>query len=108
MLGRYMDPYGCQAHIRGQRKLWEKWYTQFFIIAAGALIFGPETDFLSLAFLAVPWAIVYFYVKSRRRRQYDLYYAVQEEILRTGEPQWVPYDKVRLHMIDRNPLAVWP
>ena len=54
------------------------------------------------------YAIWYFAVKAKHRRQYDLYYTVQDEIIQTGEPQWVPYDKERLKLLDRNPLAYWP
>jgi hypothetical protein len=108
MLGRYMDPYGCQCHLRAQRNLWEKWYTSFFITAVIILVSGPETDFLSLAIIGPIYAAYYFWNKAKHTRQYKMYYAVQDEILRTGEPEWVPYDKVRLKMLDRQPMAVWP
>jgi hypothetical protein len=102
-----MDPYGCQAHMQARRQLWEKWYTGFFISCGVTLIFA-EVDWV-LIFLALPaYAIWYFSVKAKHRRQYDLYYGVQEKILTTGEPEWVPYDKERLKLLDRNPMAVWP
>ena len=108
MLGRYMDPYGCQAHLRSQRNLWEKWYTGFFISCGIAVVFG-EVDFVA-AFIAIPlYAIWYFYVKAKHTRQYNLYYKIQDKIINeNGEPQWVPYDRDRLKLIDMNPMAVWP
>lgn len=108
MLGRYMDPYGCQAHLRAQRSLWEKWYTGFFISCIPAILFGGADSIIGL-FLVVPiYAVWYFSVKAKHRRQYYQYYDIQNQILQTGEPKWVPYDKARLKLLDRNPLAVWP
>jgi hypothetical protein len=107
MLGRYMDAFGCQAHMRGAGRRWEKWYTGFFISCGITLLFA-DIDWV-FCFIALPaYALWYFSVKAKHRRQYDRYFAVQDEVLRSGEPEWVPYDKDRLKLIDKNPLAVWP
>ena len=107
MLGRYMDPFGCQAHMRSQRGLWEKWYTNFFI-TIGCTVLFCEVDWLSIFLIGPLCALRYFYIKDKYRRQYDTYYAVQDEIIQTGEPKWVPYDKKRLALINQNPSACWP
>lgn len=107
LLGRYMDPYGCQAHMRAQHSLWEQWYTGFFVSCAVAIVFGAIDWFT--AFIAIPgYACWYFYVKAKHTAQYNLYYSVQDEIIKTEEPQWVPYDRERLKMLDSDPRAVWP
>jgi hypothetical protein len=108
MLGRYMDPYGCQGHMRSAHIRWQNWYTGFFVALGIGVLLGPDTDFVSLIIAGLPCAIWYFCAKRSHRKQYDLYYGIQERIIETGEPQWVPYDKTRLELLDRNPLAVWP
>jgi hypothetical protein len=102
-----MDPYGCQAHMRDQRLLWERWYTGFFISCAIAAVCGGLDSLACLVFIPA-YAIWYFAIKAKHRSQYNLYYVAQDEILQTGESRWVPYDKERLKLIDQNPLAVWP
>jgi hypothetical protein len=107
MLGRYMDPFGCQVHIRNTRSRWEQWYTGFFVSVGLALLFG-EVDLLAI-FLVFPfYAAWYFGMKAKHTRQYRLYYQVQDKILQTGEPQWVPYDKFRLKKIEQDPRLIWP
>jgi hypothetical protein len=106
-LGRYMDPYGCEAHIRGAKNRWAEWYTGFFISAGIGALFGV-VDWVFI-FVALPvMAIWYFTVRAIHVKQYDLYYGVEQRTLATGEPEWVPYDKDRLKLLDENPLAVWP
>ena len=107
MLGRYMDPFGCQAHLRTQHRLWDRWYTEFFISCAIALVLAPIA-WPTIFIFAPIYFVWYRATKAKHRRQYNLYYAVQDQILQTGESAWVPYDKTRLKLIDRNPLAVWP
>jgi hypothetical protein len=106
-LGRYMDPFGCQGLMQNQKHLWEKWYTGFLIVAGSAAVFGG-VDALFL-FLVLPiYAAWYLSVRAVYRRRYDRYWAVLQEIERTGQPVWVPYDKRRLKLIDARPQAVWP
>jgi hypothetical protein len=107
-LGRYMDPYGCQALMRGSRKAWQKWYTPFFIVLLGSVIFGPDTDFIGTILAAMILAPWYFAVKAKYRRNYDYYFAVQAECLRTDQPQWVAYTKKELKFMDRYPPTVRP
>jgi hypothetical protein len=102
-----MDPYGCQCHMRSAKALWEQWYTGMFISAGIGLLFGAVDWVFFFVVLPILW-IWYSAVKAKHRTQYTLYYSVQDEIIRTGEPQWVPYDHERLKLIDRNPMAVWP
>jgi hypothetical protein len=106
-LGRYMDPFGCQGHMRSAKTLWEKWYTGFFISGGIGLLF-MEIDWVFFLVALPLMGAWYFGVKAKHRHQYDLYYGIQEEIIRTGEPQWVPYDKERLKLLDSDPRAVWP
>jgi len=107
VLGRYMDPYGCQAIMQSSKDRWSKWYTTF-LLAAGASVVLGGVDAVFL-FLTLPIFIVwYLSVKARRRAQYDRYYAAQQECLRTEQPVWVPFDKDRLEAIQQSPLAVWP
>ena len=108
MLGRYMDPYGCQAHMRNQKILWDKWYPNFLVGIGISLLLGPETDFISLVLIGGVMGFWYLRVKAKHRREYTLYYDVQDEILSSGEPEWVPYDKKRLQLMDKYPEALWP
>jgi hypothetical protein len=106
-LGRYIDPYGCEAHMRSAKNLWAEWYTGFLISGGIGALFGT-VDWVFI-FLVLPvFAVWYFVVRARFRHQYDQYYRIQERCLATGMPEWVAYDKDRLKLLDRNPLAVWP
>jgi len=106
-LGRYMDPYGCTGLMEDQKNGWVKWCISFLIIVGTGIVFsGVELIFLIL--LLPLYATWYLAVRARYRRRYDFYWSVIQEIERTGQPQWVPYDKDRLKLIDRRPNAVWP
>jgi hypothetical protein len=107
MLGRYMDPFGCQGHMRYQRTLWKKYYTEFFI-AGGSSVLFLDISWAAIILIGPMLAARYFYVKNKHRKQYDLYYAIQDQILQTGEPQWVPYGKQRLKQINEDPETCWP
>lgn len=106
-LGRYVDPFGAQGLMESTKNCWTKWYTYFLIAAgSGALFMGVDAVFV---FLALPIFIVWYLIqRAKHRRLYDSYYAVYQEIQRTGQPQWVPFDKDRLALIDKRPQAVWP
>jgi hypothetical protein len=106
-LGRYVDPYGAMGLMQSQKNLWSKWYTGFLISAGiGVLFAGVDWVFL---FLALPVLATWYLIqRAVYRRRYDNYYAILCEIGRTGEAQWVPFDKYRLKLIDRSPQAVWP
>ena len=107
VLGRYMDPYGCQAIMQNSKDRWTKWYTTFLVAAGASAVFiGVDAVFL---FLTLPVFIVWYLgVRHRRRAQYDYYYAVQQRCLKNGQPEWVPFDKDRLDALKLTPLAVWP
>lgn len=107
-LGRYMDPYGCQLHMRASRMGWEKWYVPFLITIGISIVFGPETDFFGLIGCFLIFAPWYFLKKAKFRRWYDSYLSVQAECLRTDEPQWMPYSKKRLRLMDTTLPAVNP
>jgi Na+-transporting methylmalonyl-CoA/oxaloacetate decarboxylase gamma subunit len=106
-LGRYMDPYGCQAHMQMQKSLWTSRYTGFLIAAGSAAVFGGID--LVFIFLVLPiYAIWYLSMRAFYRRRYDRYWGVIREIERTGQPVWVPYSRERRKRIAVNPLEVWP
>jgi hypothetical protein len=106
-LGRYLDVYGCQAHMRGSRHNWQtkRWAV---IIGMGALLaVGVEfgiLDLLALPILLVLWAVT----KVFYAMQYGRYYDAQKAILQTGQPVWLPYERKRLRWIKRNAFYVWP
>ena len=107
VLGRYMDPYGCQAIMQNSKVRWTKWYTTFLVAGGASAVFmGVDAVFL---FLTLPVFIVwYMSMRHRRRAQYDHYYAVQQRILANRQPEWVPFDKDRMAALKQTPLAVWP
>lgn len=106
-LGRYMDPFGCQALMQMQKSLWQRWYTGFLIVAGAAAVFGGvDAVFIFLVLpIYVAW---YLSVRAVHRRRYDRYWDIQQEIERTGGPVWAPYDKRRLRVIDVRPMEIWP
>jgi hypothetical protein len=102
-LGRYMDPFGCQGLMENQKFSWAKWYSGFLTSAGGSIVLA------GVCLLALPiLAVWYLAVRWQYRRRYDFYWSVLQEIERTGQPMWVPYDKYRLKLIDVRPNAVWP
>jgi hypothetical protein len=107
VLGRYVDPWGAEGLMVSTKARWSQWYTAFLIGAGAGVLFGG-VDFAFL-FLALPVLVTWYLLKrSHLRKQYDSYYALHQEILRTDAPVWVPFDKHRLALIDRRPEAVWP
>jgi hypothetical protein len=106
-LGRYMDPYGCMAIMQNQKDLWHQWYPSFLVSSA----IGPVLTGVGWAFMIVVFPIlatIYLCKRGYRRRKYDHYYRVLQEIEATGEPVWVPYDRERRRLIDVQPNAIWP
>jgi hypothetical protein len=106
-LGRYMDPYGCQANMLGAQIGWQKKYIPI-LLGAGAGILFAEVDWIFLIFFLPLMGLFYFAQRRRYRNQYVLYYEVLDAIERTGEAQWVPYDRWRLSKIKEHPEALWP
>jgi hypothetical protein len=105
--GRYMDPYGCQEHMDAAKGNWRKFYLAFYGVAFVSLIAAP-IDWFVLLFVYPILGVFYFLTRNRLHGQYSLYKRVQDQITATGEPQWVPYDKLRLRMIEHNPRAILP
>jgi hypothetical protein len=102
-----MDPYGCQGLMQDQKDHWTRWYTGFLIVAGSAAVFGGVD--LVFIFLVLPiYAIWYLSVRAHYRHRYDRYWAVLQEIGRTGQPVWVPYSRYRRKLIDVYPTCVWP
>jgi hypothetical protein len=102
-----MDPYGCEALMQSQKHHWERWYTGMLIAFGSAAVFGGVDAVF--VFVALPiYALWYLAVRARYRRRYDRYWDIQQEIERTGQPVWVPYDRYRRRLIDVYPTAVWP
>jgi hypothetical protein len=106
-LGRYMDPWGCQEHMTGAKKAWRHAYLTFYIVG-GISLFTAEVDWFVLLVIYPFIFACYFWAKKQWRDKYFFYKDVQTRINETGEPQWVPYDKDRLKMIEREPRAILP
>jgi Na+-transporting methylmalonyl-CoA/oxaloacetate decarboxylase gamma subunit len=106
VLGRYMDPYGCEAIMQNQKHLWSKWYTTFLLAAGTSAVLGVDAVFI---FLVLPvFAVWYLSVRHNRRAKYDYYWAIQQRTLKSGQPEWVPFDRERMKSLSKTPLAVWP
>jgi len=106
-LGRYLDPFGTAALMQETKALWTSWYTGFLVSAGvGALLIEVDWVFICLA-LPI-FAVWYLCRRTAARRRYDHYWSVLQEIESTGQPVWVPYNKDRLNVIERDPSAVWP
>jgi hypothetical protein len=102
-----MDPYGCETHMQIHKALWEKWYSGFFVTGGSSVLF-IEIGWWLLLLVGPFVALWYFAVKAKHQNQYDQYHRIKEQIVQSGQPQWVPYDRVRLKEMDKNPMAVWP
>jgi hypothetical protein len=106
VLGRYMDPYGCEALMQNQKHLWSKWYTTFLLAAGTSAVLGVDAVFI---FAVLPvFAVWYLGVRHNRRAKYDKYWAIQQRCLKSGQPEWVPFDRERMKSLSKTPLAVWP
>jgi hypothetical protein len=105
--GRYMDPFGCQRHMDAAKRQWRRIYLSFFLVCGIGLL-TAEVDWFVLLVIYPILGVLYFWMRSRMHQQYSQYKQVQDQIVATGEPQWVPYDKMRLRMIERNPRAILP
>src|SRR5215831_1557648 len=106
-LGRFVDPFGAQGLLESVQNRWHHWYVRFLPAAAAGAIIGG-VDFIYL-FLALPIFIVWYVLKRNNyRKLYDEYFALLQEINETGGPVWSPYNRDRLHRIERSPAAVWP
>ena len=106
-LGRYMDPFGCEAHMRTQQMGWQKWMLGF-MVTAGVTVAFAEIDWFLILVAAPLYALWYFGVKAKRRAKYERYEAIRQQIIDTGEPQWVAYDKATLQEMDKFPPQVSP
>jgi hypothetical protein len=106
-LGRYMDPFGCAGLMQCQRDKWHRWYPSFLVSSAiGPVLAGVGWVFV---FLIAPFlAVWYLFKRASFRRRYDFYYAVRDEIIRTGQPVWVPYDPRQMKRMEKEPLGRWP
>jgi len=102
-LGRLMGPYECLMHLEDNRNLWRRWYSGFLTGSGiGVVLAGVSVVIL-------PVYIIWYLLQRRTyQRQYDFYFRKREEIDAAGKPLWVAYDKVRLDLIGKNPLAVYP
>jgi hypothetical protein len=107
VLGRFVDVYGCQAHMRAARHNWQAKLWGAIIMAGVALACGVEFGILDVAvfLLAAPLFIA---VKLHYNQIYRRYYTVQAQILQSGEPVWVPYERKRLKLIEQSSFYVWP
>jgi hypothetical protein len=106
-LGRYMDPYGCQAHMQSVKQRWQRWYSGF-LIGIGASLLFIEVDAFFVCLVVPVLAVWYLCKRAIIRRRYDYYYGIGAEIVRTGEPVWVPYNRQQLKALEKEPLGRWP
>ena len=119
VMGRYVDPCGAVGLMQSTKDEWHHWYIRFLVSCAiPVAILGVDAG---LIFIALPiWVIWYLAKRNHYRKLYDEYYAILQEINRTGgqrmdngdvwpgDPVWVPYNKDRLKLIERRPSGVWP
>lgn len=107
VFGRYMDPWGCQAIMDWSQGKWEGIYKPAIIQLA---VMGVVVEFAAIYLLVVlPIALaLYWWHRRKLRNIFMHYYGPQQEMIETGEPVWVPYDKRRLWVMSRHPQAYWP
>jgi hypothetical protein len=93
--------------MREARHNWQvRWWGA--IITFGCLLaFGVELGVLDVAALPI-FAGIWLTWKHHYARQYRKYYNAQAEILATGKPVWVSYERKRLRLIERNAFYSWP
>jgi hypothetical protein len=80
-LGRYVDAYGAQRHLRWAKGKYNRALIAGGIVLASSMIFGLIGGFLGL----VLGGIAAMLVRRRYKKVYDRYFAVQAEVLRTNQ-----------------------
>lgn len=107
VLGRYMDVYGAEACMTWAREHYGNFLKQVLIIlGVTGVVFEVDAVFL---FFTLPLMGLCLWLKrGYYAKHFNLYYEAQQEIVRTGKPVWVPFDKVRLGFMKWNPNSVWP
>jgi len=106
-LGRFLDPFGCQARMRTAKNLWHKWYMGFFFTVAPLLLF-LEVDWFILFFLLPLGFGLYVIIRNRYRSEYDRYFGLLHQVMDARRPLWVAFTDRELKVIERNPRAVFP
>jgi hypothetical protein len=97
-LGRYVDPFCAHAQMQLAKHRWVRYYRGFLIGAGAGALIGTVGFFFIFGVLPI-LGIWYLLVRNHYRRQYDQCYRVLEEIVRTGQPVWMPYDRELLKLL---------
>jgi hypothetical protein len=106
-LGRYMDPWGCQAMIEWSQKTWQGlWQAVMLTVAMVAV--ASFLDPVVLAVIIPGFGAYAWWHKNKLSKQHEMYWQIQQEIVRTDKPIWVPYDSHKLKGMLRNPGMQWP
>jgi hypothetical protein len=107
VLGRYLDPFGCQACMIWAQKTYASLLKQVVIsLGICGVVFAIDAVFL---LFTVPLVLgLLFWRRYLYSKHYGTYYKIQEEIIRTDKPVWAPFDKVRRKFMESNPNSVWP
>jgi hypothetical protein len=103
-LGRYVDLYAAQAWLRWAKHEWRSKLWGIMILIAATLAFGLAAgifDVIGVVLIVLPIWLYY-------RHYYVKYYRIQQRVLDSGHPQWVPYEWRRLRLIKRSSWYLWP
>jgi hypothetical protein len=103
-LGRMVDVYGAQAWLRWSKHEWRSKLWLIILVIGVSLGFGAAIGIFDLLLIPLIVLPVWLYF----RHWYVKYYRVQQRVLDSGEPQWVPYERKRLRLIRRSPFYLWP
>jgi hypothetical protein len=108
VLGRYLDSFGCEALMMWARAEYRRHLNRILVtmaVVGGASLLDAEFLLVVVpVFLVSLWLHRRFYAKH-----FFTYYRINEEIQRSGgQPQWEPFDKLRLRFMRHNPNSVWP
>jgi hypothetical protein len=107
ILGRYLDPFGCEACMVWARQEYQKKLHRVLVVLA-VLGVASLLDVVFLLIVVPLFVVTLWIVRGQFAKHFGIYHRVNEEIQRSGKPVWEPFDKVRLHYMRHNPNSVWP
>ena len=112
MLGREMDVYGCQAMMRSARHQYQsRLYASIIggIISLGSFAAAGGVGIaISIVLILIVVPPLALFVRWHYNEIYRRYYYAQAEILKTGQPVWVPYSRKDLRRIKTTAGPIWP
>jgi hypothetical protein len=107
-LGRAMDPYGCQVHMRWARRRMDRvWRSFYWAVGIAFLASFGFTALIGLA-VAIVGLIVVGILNLWYRYNYALYYRCQEHCLEIDGPVWEPFTRRQLRQIKGDNFYIWP